>query len=275
MYPILFELSLAAGSTIEIKSYRAAYLLAIFVALLVAWLIAKTDGLPQKQAFKVLFLTALSLPLGARLWHILTNWGIYIEEPWRIWTFQAVGHALFGGILLASLVGLVAARAFRLNPWLLADGAAPGLGLGIVIMRLGCLANGCCFGRPTRFFLGITFPPGSYAHLWQIAHDYVRLFDAPLPVHPTQVYEAAGALLGIFLWLLTRKLKLPVGVPFLSFIAFFAVVRSLNWFFRVPPETLKLPSWIYYPIYASTIVVSFWLIALRFKKSQEHLQNSL
>ena len=39
--------------------------------------------------------------------------------------------------------------------------------------RIGCFFAGCCYGKPTDSFLGVTFPEIGY------------------PVHPTQLYEAA------------------------------------------------------------------------------------
>jgi len=283
VHPILFELSLPDGTSLEVTSYRVAYMSAVFVALAIAWLLARRDGLPARRSLAVLLVSAVTLPVGARLWHAITNPEVYASEPWRLWTLQASGHALFGGVFLASVAGVLAARLMRVDLWRLADAAAPALGAGIVIMRLGCFANGCCFGRLTDGPTGVTFPPGSYAHFWQLAHGYIKLFEAPLPVHPTQLYEAAGALACVAVWAVVRRfsvphdvvsdmpsytsnitpLRVPSGVPFLSFVAAFAVVRSLNWTFRVPPDTLTEPG-IYWPIYAATVAVCGALVFARF-----------
>ena len=184
---------------------------------------------------------------------------------------------------MASVAGVLAARLLRVDVWRLADAAAPAIGAGIVIMRLGCFANGCCFGKLTEGPTGVTFPPGSYAHFWELAHGYIKLFDVPLPVHPTQLYEAAGALVCVAVWAVVRRfsvpydvvsdmpsytsngtpLRVPSGVPFLSFVAAFAVVRALNWTLRVPPDTLTEPG-IYWPIYAATVVMCVALVVVRF-----------
>lgn len=267
MYPILFELPLPDSTSLEITSYRAAYVAAVIVALAIAWMLARRDGLPARSSLVALLVTAAALPIGARLWHAVTNPMIYINEPWRLWTLQASGHALFGGILLASLSGLLATKLLRIDAWRLADAAAPALGSGIIVTRLGCFANGCCFGLPTDGPTGVTFPPGSYAHLWEIAHGFVGLFEAPLAVHPTQLYEAVGVLACIAMWALVRTFGAPSGVPFLSFAASFAVVRALNWTVRVPPDTLAEPG-IYGPIYAATVVVCTILVITRLATSR-------
>lgn len=247
-------------------------MVAAFVALAIAWMLARRDGLPARRSLLVLLAIAVALPVGARLWHAMTNPEIYAQEPWRLWTLQASGHALFGGVFLASVAGVLAARLLRLDLWRLADAAAPALGAGIVVMRLGCFANGCCFGRLTDGPTGVIFPPGSYAHFWQIAHGYITLFEAPLPVHPTQLYEAAGVLACVAVWAVVRGLKVPSGVPFLSFVAAFAVVRTLNWSLRVPPDTLTQPG-IYWPIYATTVVTCVVLIIVRFVVTRHSLRS--
>lgn len=263
MHPILFELAMPDGTSLEVTSYRAAYMAAVIVALAIAWVLARRDGLPARRSIAVLLTSAIALPVGARLWHAITNPEIYVSEPWRLWTLQASGHALFGGVFLASVAGVLATRLLRVDVWRLADVAAPALGAGIVVMRFGCFANGCCFGTLTDGPTGVTFPPGSYAHFWELAHGYIKLFEAPLPVHPTQLYEAAGALACVVVWAGMRGLKVPSGVPFLSFVAALAVVRALNWTFRVPPDTLTEPG-IYWPIYAATLVACVVLVVVRF-----------
>ena len=54
--------------------------------------------------------------------------------------------------------------------------------------RLGCFFAGCCYGKPTDSFLGVTFPGHTQA------------------VHPTQLYEAAFLfiLFGVFSFLLFK-----------------------------------------------------------------------
>jgi phosphatidylglycerol:prolipoprotein diacylglycerol transferase len=55
--------------------------------------------------------------------------------------------------------------------------------------RIGCFFAGCCYGKPTDSFLGVQFP------------------KLPVPVHPTQLYEAAFLffLFGSFSYLLLRR----------------------------------------------------------------------
>lgn len=65
--------------------------------------------------------------------------------------------------------------------------------------RLGCLAAGCCYGRPTALAWGVTFSDSRS----MVPHDLLGV-----PLHPTQLYEAFGAVLTTAL--LYRFVLLPV-----------------------------------------------------------------
>ena len=76
---------------------------------------------------------------------------------------------------------------------------APSIALGQVFGRLGCLAAGCCFGRPT------TLP-------WAVRFTHPEAL-APLgvPLHPTQLYEALAALFIFLLLLSLRRIDFFTG----------------------------------------------------------------
>jgi phosphatidylglycerol:prolipoprotein diacylglycerol transferase len=86
------------------------------------------------------------------------------------------GLAYYGGFLLATAVALLYARRHQLGVLRLADRLSPYVPLGLAFGRVGCFLNGCCYGRACDLPWGVRFPGRGG------------------PVHPTQLYEAAGAL---------------------------------------------------------------------------------
>ena len=62
--------------------------------------------------------------------------------------------------------------------------------------RIGCFLAGCCYGRPTDAFWGVTFPEGSFA-------------PAGVPLIPTQLISSVGdfAIAGILLLYNKRNKK--------------------------------------------------------------------
>lgn len=260
MHPLLCTITIA-GHGWDVSVYRVAFIASAVVTIALAVFLAVRAGTPARRALVVYGAAALALPLGARIWHIATNPSIYRETPSAAWSLDPTGFAMFGGVAAAALAGLVAALATRSDLWRLADAAAPALGVGVAIMRLGCFANGCCFGVPTDGPLGVTFPAGSYAHLWEMAHGYVDLFAAPLPVHPTQLYEGAGALACATIAGVLIARRAPAGAAFLAFVGLFALVRWGNWTLRAHPDTLADPGvyWWLYPAVAIACAVLLWL----------------
>lgn len=164
--------------------------------------------------------------VGAKLLLLFSNYDYYSQNPREIFslsTLRSMG-VYYGGLLL----GLAAAIWYVINrgisPWAMADAAAPGIALGQAIGRLGCLSAGCCYGKPTDLPWGIVFT-SQYA-------NYNIGVPLGIPMHPTQLYESAGALclFGFLMWRLSRKHLL--GQIILEYLALYAALRFVIEFFR-------------------------------------------
>jgi phosphatidylglycerol:prolipoprotein diacylglycerol transferase len=108
----------------------------------------------------------------------------------------------------------------KLPLWKVADILAPSVALGYVFGRVGCLLNGCCYGRACSLPWAIRFPA-----------------DNPLnppthPVHPTEVYESLLnlGLYAVLAWLFRRK-KFD-GQVFSVYLVSYALLRSFVEMFR-------------------------------------------
>ncbi|MCB9524809.1 MAG: prolipoprotein diacylglyceryl transferase [Myxococcales bacterium] len=167
--------------------------------------------------------------------------------------FWQGGLAFFGGLLAALAVGLrfMARRGMARARVLDLGGFAVPLALGVG--RVGCFLAGCCFGQPTAGPFGVVFdgavralgpnatcPPG-WDRVATVAGDAICAVGRPavleqaeqgllhagahgsLPVHPTQLYEAALALaLFVGVYALRRRL---VGRAFWVFAAGYGAGR--------------------------------------------------
>jgi phosphatidylglycerol:prolipoprotein diacylglycerol transferase len=143
-----------------------------------------------------------------------------------------------GGALPCALLG--ASLPFGRNRTLLSflDAAAPALGVGVFLTRIGCYLEGCDFGVPLRdgawqrlSTLG-TFPAQSPA--W-VTHVLERGLSpsatSSLPVHPTELYEAlAGLALVALVYWAERKRLLPGQVALVALVAFIAVRLGVDHF---------------------------------------------
>ena len=115
--------------------------------------------------------------------------------------------------------------------WTVTDVFAPGIALGHIVGRLGCLMAGCCFGRPTSVPWAITF------------RDPAALANAGttlgVPLHPTQLYEAAAeALILALLLVFEHKARPFPGRTFWTYMLLYGISRFVIEFYRGDPRGL-------------------------------------
>ena len=109
--------------------------------------------------------------------------------------------------------------------WTTTDVFAPGIALGHVVGRLGCLLAGCCFGRPTSVPWAITFTT------IRGAANVGTPLDVPL--HPTQLYEAGAELLIlVFLLAIERRGRPFPGRTFWGYMLLYGISRFVIEFYR-------------------------------------------
>ena len=80
-----------------------------------------------------------------------------VRKPGDLLTLARSGGVFYGGLLFAVGVAFWYIATHRLPFWTTCDVFAPGIALGHVTGRLGCLAAGCCYGKPTDVPWAIVF----------------------------------------------------------------------------------------------------------------------
>lgn len=243
--------------------YRTGVLTAGGLVLVAGPLIAARRGVSWWRAAACLLAAAAGVAVGARLLHAATDFRVYQADPGRLLAASFSDFALYGGLIGGTAVGLAACRLLRVNTWVLADSAAPPVALGIAAIRVGCFLNGCCYGVPTEVPWGVVYPPGSDVHLHQAAEDLAVLVTGPMPVHPTQLYELAAALLAgaLAVWVMRRKA--PAGSACLSAAIAFTAFRLFNEPLRAAPADTSVPQAFYPILYA--VVIALALLALTWR----------
>lgn len=156
---------------------------------------------PERFSGDVAFWVLLGVLGGGRLAYVLLNWNQYAAHPLDALKIWEGGLVMYGGLILALVLGAWKAKRLGMPIWQSADYGLTAGFLGQAIGRVGCLLVGDDYGRPTDLPWAITFPdplrPGS-AFPPELAG---------IPVHPSQPYMTlkALALCAIGLWLLKRK----------------------------------------------------------------------
>ena len=220
MYPRLFELG-----PITVYTYGVLLAAAYLFGLQLAMVRAKARGLDHNRVLDLGILIIISALIGAKLLLLVTDWRTFRADPRELLTLARSGGVFYGGLILAVSVALWFIRKNGLPLWTTTDVFAPGIALGHVVGRFGCLFAGCCFGKPTTLPWGITFKdPFAAANV-----------GTPLgvPLHPTQLYEAGAEFIILMVLLFTERKGRPfAGRTFWLYMLLYAVSRFIIEFFR-------------------------------------------
>jgi phosphatidylglycerol:prolipoprotein diacylglycerol transferase len=217
---IAFELG-----PITVHWYGVMMALAFIAGLWTASRRCKRDGIPPEKVLDLGPWLIIGGIIGARILYIFTFWREqFAENPFpEIFMIQHGGLVYYGGLIGASLGCILYARVRKVPLWKLADVMAPSIALGYVFGRIGCLMNGCCYGRACSMPWAIRFP---------VKHATHPLGMEATPVHPTQIYDSLLSL-GLYLglaWLYRRK-KFD-GQVFAVYLVCYALTRSFVEYFR-------------------------------------------
>src|SRR4051812_16305635 len=179
MYPVLFRIG-----SVDITSFGVLVAVGALVGL---WLLRRElswSGLPETGVDAGLA-GVIGGMAGAKLLWVAEHLG---ESPLLDLVFSRGGMSWFGGFVGGILAGLAMLERRRLPKLAVMAAATPALAIGQAIGRIGCFLVGDDYGRPSQLPWAVAFPQG--------------LPPTTVPVHPTQLYEAA--LLVPLAWLLLR-----------------------------------------------------------------------
>lgn len=262
MRPILFEFDWGLQHVV-VRSYDAFLIAAWITGVVLSATIAVRRGLPLKRSAACLLVAAVASLAGGRLGHLISHFSHYQGHPERLVEISPKGFSLIGALLAGGIAGSLVCRVARLDLWRMADSAAPALGLAAAISKIGCFLNGCCYGRETDVPWAVTFPLASPAHWHQVADNIAMFFQPLRPVHPTQLYDAAAALMSSALaaWLLRRQAA--AGLPFVCAATTFTGFRLLNRLAAGSEPVTPLTAGIYSSILVGLILAGILLIARR------------
>jgi phosphatidylglycerol:prolipoprotein diacylglycerol transferase len=220
VHPIAFHLG-----SFPIYSYGAMMALGFLAGLWTAGRRGLRQGVASDRILDVGPWLVAGAIVGARLVFVLTYWREYFSgQPiWEVLMIRHGGLVYYGGLIGGATACILYARVKRLPLWKLADILAPSIPLGYVFGRIGCLLNGCCYGRPCDLPWAIRFP---------VEHNTHPAGQPATPVHPVQLYDSLlnlGLYLGLA-WLYRRK-KFD-GQVFSVYLMGYAVTRSIVETFR-------------------------------------------
>ena len=251
MHPILLE-----AGPITIYSYgvllAAAYLLGLWLGVKRA----REAGLDGNRVMDLGIWVIIAALVGAKGLLFVVDFNHFTSSREEFFSLLRSGGVFYGGLIAASITCIYQLRKHKLPLWQSGDLFAPGIALGYMVGRLGCLAAGCCYGKPTQVAWAVTFTDPAAA----------LNVGTPLgvPLHPTQLYESlAGLIILVVLLVVERRGRPYAGRTFWQFVLMYGVSRFVIEFFRGDDRgavamfsTSQLISLVLVPL---SVVMLWWL----------------
>ncbi len=208
MHPVICQIG-----TLTIYSYGLLLCIGVLLGAKLASTQAQKQGIEKTAIVNTVFIAAFSGVAGARLFYVIENTGYYLKYPLEIFMLQYGGLSWFGGLAAALACSAVYLKKKKVLVIRAFDLLAPFAALAQSIGRIGCLLNGCCYGRESAY--------------WGI---YFKVHDAFLI--PTQVYSSLLLLIIFVALRLIQDRNLPRGSVFLAYLLLYSCGRFLIEFLR-------------------------------------------
>lgn len=210
-----------------LRWYGVLFATAVLAGFLLAARETSRLGIPRQKFESIAIWGLVGGIVGARLFHVIDNPGVYWADPWRALAVWEGGLAVYGGLVGGALTG--AFRAWRQGVPLgrVADGAALGMLLGQALGRLACIPNGDAYGSPTD-------APWAFTYVNPASMVPPELLGVPL--HPYPVYELIFDLALLAVLLLVRNRDVFASRPGLLFTTYaigYSTGRFLLSYFRM------------------------------------------
>ena len=241
---------------LQLRYYGMAIALGVFAAI---WLADKRHvargGNPEDFGY-IGIRAALAGLLGARAYHVLTDWRSFEGRWGDVFKVWEGGLGIPGGILAGALVGMWAAKKRGMAVPYGFDVAAPALPLAQAIGRLGNWFNQELFGKPTdlpwAIEIDLRYRPEGYEQF--------------ATFHPAFLYEALWnlALCGLLL-VLDKKKAIPRGKLFAVYVFGYGVGRLWIEALRIDKAShilgLRVNIWV--SLFAIIGGLAWWLLGNR------------
>lgn len=292
MLPELFHLPIIH---LPIHTYGVLVVTGFLLAMYISYRQALRVGSMYNDILDFAFWALLGGMLGARVVYILVDFRKYfIEDPFvqlgktgikipAVFAFWEGGLVYWGSFLGGLVAFLFFTHARRLPKLHFADLGVMGIPLAQAIGRLGCVAAGCCYGKPMYHIdatgqvlsdvpLAMQFPAGSLAYgglLQSSSAEQVELMHTlgkTLPLFPSQLAESFGAMLLFFVMLWIAPRKFFHGQMLLVYAIGYSILRSFLEMYRgdtargfVIEGVLSTSQFISILVVVVSLTVIFWV----------------
>ena len=200
-----------------VPTYSICYILSIIAHFLICFYIAKRLNLRHRVWIVVGICYMEGMTVGAKILYDIQNAQFDFSALLSIRHYMQGG--LWGGMMAYFILAVPLALILARKRLAALDLVAMSVPVPWIFAKIGCLFNGCCFGKESSLPWAITFPEGA------------RGAPPGIPLHPTQIYEI---LVVVCILIVFEKLNYDRwrGTMLLWFLALYGTGRTATEFFR-------------------------------------------
>ena len=178
--------------------------------------------LNNEQVSDLMFYSLLGAIIGGRTGYIFFySIDQFFANPLSLFFIWEGGLSFHGGLLGVLVSCYFQSKTLNVTFFWLMDKVAAYVPPGLGLVRLGNFMNSELLGRPTEMSWGVIFPSDPLG----------------LTRHPSQLYQAFGEGIVLFIYLLwMSKKKQPVGYISGQFLLGYGSIRFITEFFRMPDQ---------------------------------------
>ena len=196
-------------------------------------------GYPEDGIYDIAFWVVIWGVIGARLYHVITDYQLFEDDPWRAFQIWRGGLSIWGAVIAGALAVIVICYRRKLPTLVVMDCMSVGIVLAQAIGRWGNYFNQELFGKPT------TLPWGLEISLQNRPLGYEKYST----FQPTFLYESLAclAIAGILL-LVEHRARLKIGQTFALYVALYTFARFFFENMRIDPAHeiagLRVNAWV-------------------------------
>jgi len=201
-----------------IPTFAILYSVGILSHYLVSCLLARRLGLRRRVWIAVSVCYNVGMIVGAKSLYDIQHAQFNLRALFSAERYLAGG--LWGGLLAYLCLSVPLALILSNRKRAALDLVALSIPIPWIFIKLGCLLNGCCYGRPSSLPWAITFPQGGAGA------------PAGIPLHPTQIYEIVVVLCILGVFKVLSKREQWQGTMLLWFLILYGLGRAATEFWR-------------------------------------------
>lgn len=152
MRPVLFEIY-----GLKVYGYGLMIAIGIIAAIYIGERVSKKKDIKPDDVFTLSIYVIIGGILGGKLLYILVEIKQFINDPYEFIHTMGSGFVIYGSIIGGVVAAYIFCRQKELKFLMVLDLLIPAVAIAQGFGRIGCFLAGCCYGKVTDSFLGVSF----------------------------------------------------------------------------------------------------------------------